>query len=145
MRLIFQMILTAFFLFVIGWFVSFQYNPYKLCKDHPDLALRRKFYQCEPGGFDLEKGTMLERSPEEMFPWEKHGDKIIGTNTRIKEKIQKKTKEEDKENKKYNCRPEFYEIKSKDLGKINIDEYCGNKDNAPEVNVEDLGSTGEEL
>ena len=146
MNLLFQMSLTIFFISLIGWFVSFQYDPYRMCKDHPDPALRKDFYECEPGGFSLEKGTTLERSPEERFPWEKHGDKIIGPNTRQK-RTQRQIIEDEEKNRQYKCKPEFYKLDPKDLGKINLDDYCEdkNKKTGQDVNIEQLDETSQEL
>lgn len=77
-------------LFIMGWFISFQFNPYNWCDDHPDPEKTQTHYICEPFGFDLEKGSWLERSPDHQFAGE---DKVIHLK---KEKILKK--------KTFNCK-----------------------------------------
>ena len=54
-------------LFAIGWCVAFQFNPYAWCEDHPT---KPDTYLCEPFGFDLAKGTWLDRRPGDEFAGE---------------------------------------------------------------------------
>lgn len=112
-------ILSAFF--IIGWFVSFQYDPYRVCVDHPEVGMRRDYYLCEPGGFTLEKGTRLERTAEERFPWEKHGDVIIGTN-RPKNKTLSKLEQSQNDLKAFKCKAEFYSLSDTQLMKLSKEE-----------------------
>lgn len=121
-----KIILISLALFGIGWFVSFQYDPYRVCVDHPEKALKKDFYLCEPGGFTLQKGTRLERPDEDRFPWEKHGDVIIGT-----ENPRKRYKKEESEMKNnlesFNCRPEFYELSDSEVLRLSpqqVNYYC---------------------
>jgi hypothetical protein len=76
MKFWFNMLLLCSALFAIGWFVSFQYDPYNVCVDDPG---NKDLFMCEPGGFSLKKGTRLERPADDQFIWEKRGDVIIGT------------------------------------------------------------------
>lgn len=54
----------------MAWFVSFQFNPYKWCDDHPDAAKSKKYFICEPFGIEVEKGTWLERNVDHRFAGE---------------------------------------------------------------------------
>ena len=74
MGTLFRMIPAIIAMCVIGWFVAFQFNPYKFCEDHPDPAKHDKYYVCEPFGFELQKGTFLDRSTDHRFAGE---DKVI--------------------------------------------------------------------
>lgn len=65
-----RLIPAVVFLFIIAWFVAFQFNPYHWCKDHPDSDKKDTFYLCQPFDFELEKGTWLERSPDHKFAGE---------------------------------------------------------------------------
>lgn len=134
MQFWFKLLLLSVALFGIGWFVSFQYDPYRVCVDHPDPSMKKDFYLCEPGGFILQKGTRLERPEDDRFPWEKHGDVIIGTEDPRRRRLLEKEKKQ-KELDQWDCKPEFYQLDSKDLGKINLDEYCTRKKgkNPPKV------------
>ena len=70
MRTILKMIPAIAAFFAIAWFVSFQFNPYKWCDDHPDPAKSKDYFICEPFGFEVEKGSWLERSPDHRFAGE---------------------------------------------------------------------------
>lgn len=122
-------------LFAIGWFVSFQYDPYRVCVDHPEADLKKDFYLCEPGGFTLEKGTRLERPADDRFPWEKNGDVIIGTeNPRKRYKQQQNQIQEDLNS--FKCKPEFYELSDSEMLKLTqkeIDSYCTPKGSKPKI------------
>lgn len=90
MSTIIKLIPAFLFFFLIAWFVSFQFNPYKWCDDHPDPEKSKTHFICEPFGFELEKGSWLERSPDHKFAGE---DKTM---------FFKKDRHE-KPVKKYNC------------------------------------------
>ena len=112
-------------LFAIGWFVSFQYDPYRVCKDHPEADKKKDFYLCEPGGFTLQKSTRLERPEDDRFIWEKRGDVIIGTEDARKKRIQQKPTKEAMD--EWECNQDFYTLSPSQLQKINIEDYCSNK------------------
>lgn len=118
-----KLIIAFGVLFVIGWFVSFQYDPYRVCKDHSDSSMKRDFYECEPGGFVLEKGTKLERNPEDRFPWEKHGDVIIGTSKPIK-RMQPEEKPIKSHLEAIKCKPEFYELSNSQIMNLTKEEIA---------------------
>ncbi len=129
MRDLITLILIASALFAIGWFISFQYDPYRVCVDHPESAMKQDYYLCEPGGFTLQKGTRLERPPEDRFIWEKHGDVIIGTENPAKR--QKKQQELKIKNQNlFNCSDKFYQLTDEQVLKLTekeINEYCPSK------------------
>lgn len=145
-----KFILISGALFGIGWFVSFQYDPYRVCVDHPDRELKKDFFLCEPGGFTLQKGTRLERPADDRFPWEKNGDVIIGTEN--PRKRYKNRQEELKANMDaFNCKDEFYQLSDSDFLKMSqkeLDALCtpkNQKRNAPKEapsSMEELPNTG---
>mgnify|MGYP003685726865 CR=1 FL=1 len=81
-----KMLVAFFFMFCIGWFVSFQINPYGFCDDHSDPKLKKDYYECFPLGFKLKKGSVLERAPENKFPWEQTGGRNYHNNRNKKKK-----------------------------------------------------------
>lgn len=89
-KVIVKLIPPAIVFFAVAWFVSFQFNPYRWCDDHPDPELRDDYFLCEPFGFDLDKSNYyVTRDPNDRFAGE---DKRI-----YLKKDGKKTKKD------YNC------------------------------------------
>ena len=90
-----KLLIAGFFIFCIGWFVSFQYDPYNVCRDHSEPEMKKEYYECEPLGFAIKKGSLLERPPEDRFVWEKRGQYIIedGTKQNKDKEIQRKKAE----------------------------------------------------
>lgn len=126
MQFWFKLVLLAAALFAIGWFVSFQYDPYRVCVDHPDPQMKNNFYLCEPGGFTLQKGTRLERPEDDRFPWEKHGDVIIGTDDPRRRRLLEKEKKQ-KELDQWDCSDSFANLSDEDFFKLTNEElnkYC---------------------
>lgn len=133
-------------LFAIGWFVSFQYDPYRVCVNHPT---NKYLYLCKPFDFELEKGTRLERNDDDRFPWEKKGDVIIGTHEPTKRRQKQISKEQLRE--EYDCKPEIFLLGEEQWKNIDIDQYCKykgptlkTKDDAT-LNPENLPTLNEEL
>lgn len=55
--------------FVVAWFVTFQFNPYQWCDDHPEQEKKDEYYLCEPFGFELKKGV-IDRPVNDKFAGE---------------------------------------------------------------------------
>ncbi len=120
-------------LFAIGWFVSFQYDPYRVCVDHPEADKKKHYYLCEPGGFTLQKGTRLERPEDDRFIWEKRGDVIIGTEDPRKKHIKREIPKEPMD--EWECNQAFYSLSPSQLQKINLEDYCVHKKNKIKKNL----------
>lgn len=146
MKDLFRFVLLGAALYAIGWFVSFQYDPYRVCRNHPT---DKRLYLCEPFGFELEKGTRLERPDEDRFPWEKKGDVIIGTAERKAKQKQNYTREEIKD--EWDCKDEFFLLGPDQWKNINIEDYCKYKgpklrqQQNEELSPESLPNINEEL
>lgn len=111
----------------LAWFIQFQLNPETICQDHPDPKKRKDYYQCEPFGFDLKKGTFLDRrGGNQIALWHQ----ITGDNEKSllygrKDKvINKENKIINKIDKKWDCDPKFYLIPPQELTNEIIDKYC---------------------
>lgn len=150
MQFWFKMILLCSALFAIGWFVSFQYDPYRVCVDHPDPTLTKDFYLCQPFEFTMQKGTRLERPADDKFIWEKHGDVIIGSEDPRK-KIKAEQDQRQRELDQWDCTDEFSRLTKEEFSKLSIEDlnkYCKPKVNhkqpqAPKV--EDLPKNTQDL
>lgn len=70
-----QFIFGCILMFLVGWFVSFQYSPYNVCDDHPDPKMTEGFYKCEPFGFTLHKDSIIQPR-RNNFPWERNGKHV---------------------------------------------------------------------
>lgn len=68
MKAIFQFVFVGCILYCVGWFITFQTNPYKNCIDHPNKKMRSHYYYCEPFGFELKKGFIDKKV---STPWTK--------------------------------------------------------------------------
>lgn len=102
----------------IAWFISFQLNPKSLCKDHSDPSMKKDYYECIPGGFALEKGTILEQDPDHHFLWDQD-IKFVKDYKNKKEKIIKRPSKEF-----WECKDEFYLLTDEQMVNVNINDYC---------------------
>jgi len=66
---IIKIIPAAIVLFAVYWFVQYQYNPGAWCQMHPDPEKSSHVMICEPFGFELEKGTILDPRPDDPTPF----------------------------------------------------------------------------
>jgi hypothetical protein len=137
-------------LFAIGWFVSFQYDPYRVCVDDPH---DKNLYLCEPGGFNLQKGTRLERPKDDQFPWEKHGDVIIGTED-PRAKYVKEQAERKAEMDQWVCDEVFSKLSMDEFLKLSpaqLNQHCHLKSHQDKLKrldspkIEELPSQNQEL
>ena len=60
MRDFLNLLVLAFILYTIAWFIQFELDPYKKCRDDPK---DKRSYICEPFGFSLPKGVIDRTSP----------------------------------------------------------------------------------
>mgnify|MGYP003332779465 CR=1 FL=1 len=63
MRTLFSLFCAACLFYVLGWFITFQKDPYENCIDHPDEVLTEEYYLCEPFGFTIKKGLIENHNP----------------------------------------------------------------------------------
>lgn len=123
MKFWFNMLLLCMALFAIGWFVSFQYDPYRVCVDDPQ---NKDLYLCEPGGFNLQKGTRLERPADDKFIWEKRGDVIIGTED-PRERHRREQAQKKAEMDQWVCDEEFSKLSMSEFLKLSdkeLSKHC---------------------
>lgn len=66
MSTIIRMLPAIAVILATAWFVSFEYNPYRWCVDHPDPNLTSTHYLCEPFEFDFKKDT-FKTNPFETY------------------------------------------------------------------------------
>lgn len=123
--------ISIFLMACIVWFISFQLNPNSVCKEHSDPKLRKDYYECNPGGFALEKGTILERDPDHHFLWEQD---MQFMKVPVKEKDKKRNKENNIKT-DWICSDDFYLLTDEQLKEININDYC-HKKNKQNKNVD---------
>lgn len=62
MRLFYNLILASTLLYIVFWFIRFEYNPYEYCIDHPNEELRDQYYLCQPFDFELKKGLLENKN-----------------------------------------------------------------------------------
>lgn len=62
----FKLILTALFLYTVGWYVAYQMHRPSVCTDHPNPKKMDKYYECKfispKIKFDLERNNFMEGS-----------------------------------------------------------------------------------
>lgn len=132
-----RMVIFLVCLYGIGWFISFELNPYNICVDHTDKDLARDYYQCKPFAFTLKKGTVLERKENQRtFPWEQNNQNMPKSEDIDQIKRRKAAERERsrqrvlKEVINYDCDPEFYTYSKEEREEMSTEEilsFCSKK------------------
>lgn len=105
MKVYLQLFCAAILFSMIMWFIAFQYNPNRFCKDHPDPVKKDYVYICKPFDFELTKGV-LDR-PNTRPPWE---EKQNRSRKRINNREQR-------------CDPNYHKLSNEDKKKY-YRVYC---------------------
>jgi hypothetical protein len=78
MRTLYNLLSTFALIYVVFWFIRFQFNPYEFCIDHPREELKENYYLCEPFDFELKKGLIDNKSTLLWRPPIKKEDQMEG-------------------------------------------------------------------
>lgn len=58
MKTLISLVSAGALFYALGWFISFQTDPYTFCEDHPKKELTENYYLCQPFDFTLKKGIL---------------------------------------------------------------------------------------